>query len=178
MTRLVVQATAEDSKANVGIKGNTGLLVGDNTVTIKVKAQSGKERTYTVKIYRLAKEEVANSNNYLSSLSVEGYKLAFDKNTFAYNLTNVKAKSLDITAIPVDSNASVTVSGNTNLKNGSVITIKVTAQNGSTREYTVTVKMASKLVPILVAIITVSLVAGGAGFAFYKKSSGLKILLA
>lgn len=34
--------------------------------------------------------------------------------------------------------------------------------------------MASKLVPILVAIITVSLVAGGAGFAFYKKKLGTK----
>ena len=125
-------------------------LTGDKTTAnITVVAEDGTIKVYTVYIVKEAKpENVAkpvtyyySSNNYLKSLEIDGYEITFDKETNEYKIT-VKSDvtSLDIKATPEDSRARVEITGNEKFKKGNnTVTITVTAEDGSTREYKITV---------------------------------------
>lgn len=84
-----------------------------------------------------------SSNNYLKSLQIseEGLTPNFVKTKTNYTLSvGPKVTSINVNARAEDANASVNVSGNTDLKDGdNIIYITVTAQNGSKRTYTITV---------------------------------------
>ena len=53
-TSVAVSATAADGKARVAVWGNTGLDVGNNTVTVQVTAENGSKKTYTITVNRAA----------------------------------------------------------------------------------------------------------------------------
>lgn len=53
-TSVAVSATAADGKARVAVWGNTGLSVGNNTVTVQVTAENGSKKTYTINVNRAA----------------------------------------------------------------------------------------------------------------------------
>lgn len=77
-------------------------------------------------------------------VGVEGLNPTFNKNTYLYTLTvSSEVESLKVTASTNHSKAKYTVSGNTNLKDGdNTVTIKVTAENGSTKTYKIIVTKA------------------------------------
>ena len=130
-------------------------LTGDKTTAnIIVVAEDGTIKVYTVYIIKEAKpENVAtpvtyyySSNNYLKSLEIDGYEITFNKETNEYKIT-VKndVTSLDIKAIPEDSRARVEITGNEKFKKGNnTVTITVTAEDGSTREYKITANKESE----------------------------------
>lgn len=69
---VTVQAATEDSNATVTIKGATGLIVGENTVTVIIKDTSGNEREYKIIVSRSPedeREETGNSSKYSSTTS-------------------------------------------------------------------------------------------------------------
>ena len=80
-------------------------------------------------------------NNKLSSLSAEGFSLtpSFGKDTLSYNLiVDTSVASIQISASAADGNASVVGTGNIALTgNSNDIAVVVTAQNGSTRTYSI-----------------------------------------
>lgn len=80
-------------------------------------------------------------NNKLSSLSAEGFSLtpSFGKDTLSYNLiVDTSVASIQISASAADGNASVAGTGNIALTgNSNDIAVVVTAQNGSTRTYSI-----------------------------------------
>ena len=84
-----------------------------------------------------------DSNVYLSTLQVnkEGLTPNFNKYKTSYAITvGEDVGSLNVTATPEVSTSKVSVSGNTDLKNGdNKIYVTVTAENGSKRVYTITV---------------------------------------
>jgi hypothetical protein len=49
---VTVQATANHAKATLAIAGNTGLQVGENTVTVTVTAENFTTKTYTIVVTR------------------------------------------------------------------------------------------------------------------------------
>lgn len=51
-TNVAVSAKAADSKAKVAVWGNTGLSVGNNTITVQVTAENGSKKTYTITVNR------------------------------------------------------------------------------------------------------------------------------
>lgn len=53
-TSVAVSATAADGKARVAVWGNTGLDVGNNTITVQVTAENGSKKTYTITVNRAA----------------------------------------------------------------------------------------------------------------------------
>ncbi len=89
------------------------------------------------------KDLALSDNANLSSLNISGVKLS---PSFSASKTKYTAKVLyettdvNVTAIPADNNAKVTsVSGNKGLKVGkNTITVTVEAQNGTTKQYTIT----------------------------------------
>lgn len=80
-------------------------------------------------------------NNKLAGLGVNGFALTptFNKDTASYNLiVDTSVSQVTINATAIDSKASISGAGTVNLQGGSNdITIAVTAQNGSVRNYVI-----------------------------------------
>lgn len=96
-----------------------------------------------------------SSNNYLSSLSIEGYTLdkTFDKEVLEYNveLPNGTEK-INISAKTADSTAKVSGVGEIAVVEGvNKITIKVTAENGNVKNYVINATV-KELDPIEVTV--------------------------
>ena len=130
-----VTGEVEDSKSKVTGLGNYKLKEGINNITIKVTAETGSVRTYTLKVTRIVKNNTVIPNNNLKSLTINNYQINFDKNVVLYNITIENEKSLEFNYETESADSSVVINGNESLKNGSVITVKVTAIDGSTKEY-------------------------------------------
>ncbi|QMV41907.1 cadherin-like beta sandwich domain-containing protein [Cohnella cholangitidis] len=126
------------------------LNVGSNPITIVVTAQNGTTNTYTVTVAREASGDANLSGLTLSSGTLSP---AFAPGTTSYT-ASVTNSVYSIAIMPTMANvtATVTVNGQTltagavsvDLNVGSnTITIVVTAQNGTTKTYTVTVTRAA-----------------------------------
>lgn len=122
---LTVVAKAEDSKAKVNVSGNSGFETGSNNkITIKVTAEDGTTKTYTIKVTKLATEEEKPGNLideelYLNSLSITGIELspAFSKDVFSYTATlnDESINEVTVNAKANNSKAKVEITGNKNL---------------------------------------------------------------
>ncbi len=107
-----------------------------NTTTTNTTTKSTTNTTKTTTVTK-------SSNANLSSIEIEGFSLTpeFSTETTTYYLAvNQDISSLNITANVEDTKASTEISGNTDLQFGtSTITIKVTAEDGTTKEYLIEV---------------------------------------
>ena len=149
-TTIKLEGATNHNKATVSGLGNITLTGNETVATIKVTAEDGSVKTYTVKIEKeeQEQEEVKKSNDAtLKKLDVSGYTLT---PTFKSNVNNYSMKvrnnitSLNVTAIPNNNEAQVVISGNKNWKEGNnTVTIKVTAEDGTVNTYIVNVERAS-----------------------------------
>ncbi|WP_222429929.1 cadherin-like beta sandwich domain-containing protein [Paenibacillus cremeus] len=158
---ITVTPTVADSTATVKVNGTAvtsgiasgaiNLNVGTNTITVLVTAQDNTTKTYAITVTR-----AASSNADLSNLTLSAGALtpAFASSTTSYT-TSVGNSVYGITVTPTvaDSAATVkvngtavtsgTASGTINLSVGSnTITVLVTAQDNTTKTYTITVTRA------------------------------------
>ncbi|MBP3920854.1 MAG: cadherin-like beta sandwich domain-containing protein [Bacilli bacterium] len=94
-----------------------------------------------------------SSNNYLSSLTIEGHELSFDKNVTNYALTvSNDTKKINVGATAEDSKARVSGIGEFELVEGiNKLDVIVTAENGDTKTYTINVDVL-ELSPIEVEV--------------------------
>lgn len=133
---LDIEALPE-GEATVTISENAQKLVlGLNTVEITVVDSSNNSSTYTLNVMRGEKK---SSNNYLGALTISGYSLNFDPAITKYTLTIKKENILGIAVTTESSKATYEINGNHNLENGSKITITVTAEDGSTKDYVINI---------------------------------------
>ena len=141
--KATITATAEDTRSTVTGTGEKDLNYGSNPFEIKVKAEDGTEKVYTVTIERELSSDVK-----LSDLKVDGETIpGFDPDVPSYTLPDVgnDVESITIDATPENDEATVEVigadpNGVVPLEVGeNVITVKVTAQDGSVGTYTITV---------------------------------------
>ena len=126
--KLDIGVIAEDPKSTVEIVGNNELLIGENTVNVKVTAEDGTVRTYTINVTKLADVGVK-----LSELSIENYTLSpeFSSDVFEYilNITDTSITNLAINAKSDEENVDIEIVGNNELKLGkNIITILVTSE--------------------------------------------------
>ncbi len=172
ITSINVQAVPEANTSQVKVEGNNN--IGNNgVITITVTAQNGAVGVYKINV---TKQVVISNNANLSSLTVDGYNLNFSKDVYDYTLKIKKEKNLQITATPEEANAFYLVEGNSNLKKNSVISIKVTAPDGTTTQ-TYTIKINKKgnntLLIILFLLILFAVIGFGAYYFITKmKNSG------
>ncbi|RYF56366.1 MAG: cadherin-like beta sandwich domain-containing protein, partial [Comamonadaceae bacterium] len=161
-TSLTVMPTVADATASITVNGVAtasgnasgaiALAVGTNTITTTVTAQDGTTvRTYTVTVVRAGSGDASLSALVLSGGSISP---AFTPSTTSYTLS-IAAATASITATPTvnESNAIVTVNGvavASGTASGAIpmnigsntVTVMVTAQDGTTMTYTVTVTRA------------------------------------
>lgn len=76
-------------------------------------------------------ESVGADATALKSLKIAGYTLDFTQNQYTYTLQTKGESSLAITAVPFDETATVTISNNNDLKDGSII--KITVENTTSK---------------------------------------------
>lgn len=89
---------------------------------------------------------VKSSDNYLSSLQVEGYTLTpeFDKQTLEYTIKEINNKEINIKATTSHDKATVNGIGNIKLEDGQKeCRIEVSAENGTVRTYIIKIEKAN-----------------------------------
>ena len=154
---VVVTAQPQDAGATVSINDQltTSLsvplgLAGTTTqIDIDVMAPNGSQRTYTVVVSRAA--FIPSGNNNLSALAVSAGALnePFDAVTLNYTVTAPASTTADttVTATVADSAATLTINGSpatSGVPSASIpipaaISIVVTAENLTTKTYTITI---------------------------------------
>lgn len=159
---LKVAYKTEHAKAKVTVTGNTNLEVGSNTIKVVVTAEDGKtKKTYTIKVTKLATEDSKPGNLideddstslYLSSLSLKGLEITpeFAKNVYSYEAT-IDMDTNDMSKIDVEAeanskNATIEITGNTDLQEGeNIINVIVKSSSSSDQTvYQITVNKVSK----------------------------------
>ena len=130
---VTVVATPEYSESVVVVSGRSGLVDGSNVLTVQVTAANGTVRTYKATLL----VKVLSSDVSLSKFTVNGSEIA-------NNLVEVQpgTTAVEVVATATASTATVAISGNTGLRVGeNVVSVLVTAENGSTKTYKVVVKV-------------------------------------
>lgn len=139
-----IKLTAEPATegATVEIPENLNLEVGDNNFEIKV-TDGTKTSTYTVKVTRLKEgEEIKEESKdaTLKVLNLTGYNIGFSPTKTVYELkVKYNVKQIAVTATPNDENAKYVITGNTDIKNGSVIKVDVQAEDGTLISYKINI---------------------------------------
>ena len=134
--------------------------IGSATITVtgaSLSDGSGNDvnlGSKSITINVIEKPKAASSNNSLKSLKVDDYDLepAFESGTTEYNVTVKKGtESVKVSAIPDDSDANVSGTGDISVSEGlNVISVVVTAPNGYQKEYKLNITVEEE--PILVRI--------------------------
>lgn len=143
---ISLNVVASDSKTALTVSDTSALKIGNNEVTITATAEDGTVKYYKVNVKR---DKIKSTDNTLKSLTIDSESIEIS------DTMNVTAKygSSDVQVYATDENATVSVSKVTNLKIGdNVRTIKVTAEDGSAKEYTLNIKRLSANVDLKVRI--------------------------
>ncbi len=141
VNEIKINASVEHSRAVYSVSGNTNLKEGENVVKVRVTAEDGTVKTYTINV--LKSDNPEKSDATLSSLIIEDVDLGqtFDPNITEYNAGDitVKADKLNIYAYTNSETAKIEIIGNENLEIGEgKVTIRVTSENGKvTKDYVV-----------------------------------------
>lgn len=164
---LTIDAKAKSSKAKVKIEKKDKLEVGKNLVTITVQAEDGSETMYVITVNRKDKNEKLSDDSTLSSLKLGKYNIDFKSTKYTYNLTINNEESLDITYVPSNENSNVIVTGNYDLENDSIISLIVTAEDGTTSKYTINIKKRPSIIYIILVLVISLIVLAGIYLAYY-----------
>ncbi len=156
VTSLDITALSEDPTVSIMVSDSAKKLVtGNNVIEIKLSDSYGNTGTYVLNIL---KPEAKSNNNLLSSITIDGYQLNFDTSITSYDLELGKEKMLNIQVTTVSDKANYLITGNQNLGNGSTITIRVTAEDGSSRDYIINIIKKFNIVDYWIYIVIVLLI--------------------
>ena len=145
ISSINVGAKPQDGKAKVSINGGslTGLKVGQTyPVTITVKAEDGSIKIYTINV----KRSPYKSETDLDKLIVNGKDINKEgKDEYTVTVPS-GTSSIDVSAIPKSKDSTVTIIGNTNLKDGNnKVLVQVKDKNGFIKTYILNVNRQSEL---------------------------------
>ena len=137
---ITITAEVEHEKATLTGNKKYTLKEGLNEIVISVKAENETIKTYTIKVTKMTNLGTVNINNNLSNLNINNYHIDFDSEILEYKLKIGNEDKLEIDYQVEDDSSIVEIKGNENLKNGSVISIIVTAIDGTKKEYKIIIE--------------------------------------
>ena len=153
VSSIEVSATAEDTKASVVGTGNKSLSIGDNSIEVVVTAEDGSTKTYTIKVKKLS-NDIALKSLTVTSDPMGTLTPIFASTTYAYTYNyDATVTNLNVTATTNNANAKVgiidsdfsepmtsTTGSATKTFTSTTKNVKVTviAEDGSTKDYTIT----------------------------------------
>ena len=134
--KTTISAVANDTKATVKGVGAKTLNYGANKFQIVVTAENGSTKTYTLNITR---KDNRSTDNTLKELTINNGTINFASGTTTYNV-EVDSDKTTISAVANDTKATVKGVGAKTLNYGAnKFQIVVTAENGSTKTYTLNI---------------------------------------
>lgn len=136
-----VEGIANNSKSKVSYSPSKSISIKQGetkTITVTVTAENQTKTGYKIHVSR---GDSRSSDNYLKSLSMKESKINFDKDILNYTLeVPFHITKLNLSYILSDVKAKVDVKGNDDFVVGNnVITLLVTAENQTTKTYTLNV---------------------------------------
>lgn len=145
--QVKVSAALQDSKSrfvnNYGPRTVT-LKEGTNEVLIKIEAENGSVQTYKINIVRKETADNKKDDTSLKNITIDNKILDAKKEENKYTVPYDTDK-IDIKVTPSSNKSKVEIIGNDNLQVGeNIITIKVTAEDGTTKEYKIIVTKKNK----------------------------------
>lgn len=122
------------------------LVEGNNRIELRVSAENGVVRTYTINIKREEDPDNRSDDSYLKDIDIKDNDIDFSKDKTNYEITvDYNTDFLDINPKLSSGKSKVEIIGNENLKVGeNTIIIKVTAKDNSVREYKIIVTKKDK----------------------------------
>lgn len=139
-----LKLTAEPATegTTVELPEDLSLQVGENNFEIKL-TDGTVTSTYTIRVTRLKEgEEIKDISKdaTLKVLTLSGYNINFSPTKTVYELkVKYNVKQIAVTATPNDENAKYVITGNTDIKNGSVIKVDVQAEDGTLISYKINI---------------------------------------
>ena len=136
---ITIEPVTTDPDATFVVNGDTKLKPGENSFTIVVTAEDGKATlTYNVIIVRT--DRILSSNSKASLIEITNHEINFDKDQTDYEVDlTIDEDELDI-KVTAEDNLSITeIFGNEGLQNGDIVTVKLTAEDGSYTVYAIKV---------------------------------------
>ena len=109
-------------------------------------------------VHAKPKEKEKSSDSSLKSLEIEKYNIDFSSSKGNYVININDEDSLTIYATANDYKSKVTIEGNNNLKNNSIIKVKVIAEDKSATIYEIRVKKTSNFTYITIIVATIIIV--------------------
>lgn len=145
--QVKVSAALQDSKSrfvnNYGPR-TVPLKEGTNEVLIKIEAENGSVQTYKINIVRKETADNKKDDTSLKNIIIDNKMLDAKKEENKYTIPYDTDK-IDIKVTPSSNKSKVEIIGNDNLQVGeNIITIKVTAEDGTTKEYKIIVTKKNK----------------------------------
>ena len=136
--KLNITAIPLNDSDNLVINNPDKLVSGLNTITITVSNKLNTQ-VYTIKAIK------GNTDNLLlSNLEVENYDIGFTPRKFVYDIVvDGYIQKLNIKAEVSDPSVKYEILDNNNLGSNSLITIRLTNQEGETKDYLINVKINS-----------------------------------
>ncbi len=161
--KVTIEVTLNDAKASAEYVKEKNLVIGNNLIIIKVKAENGNVKEYNLNVIR--EKELSNNKNIKIMVNNEEVKFTLYKND---NITiSSSDDKVNITYELEDENAKVEIKGNENLKVGkNEIIITVVAENGDKQDYILNVEKYSQSTEIISTILGIGML-GGIGYGIY-----------
>ena len=173
INNVEIKVETEDGYTAVEVIGADYIPDEDTDVMVTVTAEDGTKRNIIFHVKRYYELSKDCTLKYIKINDKEISK--FDRNNFKYSVKTAKeTTSLKMDVEPNDGLHSIyEIIGNKDLKNKSVITIKVTAENGDVCTYNITVKKSSNIwIPILIIIVIIGILIGVGYYVYgYMKRS-------
>lgn len=128
-------------KVNPNIAAGTAVNI---SVTDLISTDGNSENNIGNANYSISIARPLSTNNSLSAIYIDGVNLVpvFNENVLNYDAGEVEyaVTNLNISAVPREVTSIVSINGNSLNVGNNIISITVTAENGSTRTYTVNVR--------------------------------------
>ena len=134
-TKVSINGTLVSDKANFvkGYEPRVVELTEDiQSAVLRVRSESGSVRSYVITFIKNGtKDDDLVNSTYLSSLTVPGTQLGFDKNVYDYTISvPYDVEDIPIYAFAESANAIVSVGNNTGLRVGNNL-IEINVKNGN-----------------------------------------------
>lgn len=161
VTKLNIKYETEEEHAKVEVLGDVNKLKeNENIITLKVTSEKGDVKEYKLVVTRLKEGETLGNNPDISELNIKGYDINFSKDKQVYSLKIEKEKTLNIEVVLEDPTSSYKITGNNDLKDGSIIKINTTSKDGSTREYQIVIEKENKIFLYIIGTILILSIVG------------------
>lgn len=143
VNKVDVEYETESDKAIANVRNNDPISI-INPIIITVTAEDGSIKDYTI---NLTYKALSNNIN-VKNLTIENYDIDFDNNKQNYDVVvNQDTKSLNFNIELEDENAKYEIQDNNDLVNGSVIKIRVIAENLTETTYNFNIIKETTTVP-------------------------------